>query len=83
MGEAHGVEVVDTAGGGNCFHAHNGMLADGAVFLGGGLPQLEHGVLGEPVDLAPLEGIVMGAGEQKLEHLCVSGRRATAHAHGR
>ena len=55
------MEVMNAARGGHGFHAQDWPLADGAGFLPCvGLPQLEHAVLGEPVDLADLEGIVLG-----------------------
>ena len=71
MGEAEGVEVVKASSGGNGFHTCDGMLADGADFLRGGLPKLEHGVVGEPLDLSPLYRTDLGAGEQELEDLRV------------
>ena len=56
------MKVMDAARGGHGFHAKDRPLADGAGFLPcGGLPQLEHAVSGEPVDLAYFEGIVLGA----------------------
>ena len=52
MGETEGVEVVKASSGGDSFQACDGLLADGADFLGRGLPKLEHGVMGEPLDLS-------------------------------
>jgi len=63
MGETNCVEVMNAPGGGYGFHARDWVLANCAGFLGRGLPQLEHGVLGEPIDLAPLNGVVLGASE--------------------
>ena len=63
MGETQSVEVVNAASGGHGFHARDRMLAYGAVFLGCRLPQLEDGVMREPIDLAPFNGVVLGAGK--------------------
>jgi hypothetical protein len=52
MGEAEGMEVVEASSGGDSFHTCDGLLADGADFLRRGLPKLEHGVMGEPLDLS-------------------------------
>ena len=43
---------------------------------------MEDGVLREPIDLAPFNGVVLGAGKEELEHLCVGSREALAHACG-
>ena len=82
VGEAHCVEVVDATSGGYGFHARDWMLAYCTDSLGRGLPQLEHGVLGEPIDLAPFNGVVLGAGKKELEYLRVGSREALAHACG-
>ena len=83
MGKAESMEVVNASSGGDGFHGSDWVLAYGAVFLGRGLPQLEHGVLGKPLDLAPLDGVVLGSGKEKLEDLCVGRPRVTARRNGR
>ena len=83
MGKAESMEVVYASSGGNGFHASDWVLAYGAVFLGRGLPQLEHGVLGEPLDLAPLDGVVLGPGKEELENLRVGRPGGSAHRIGR
>ena len=78
------MEVMNAARGGHGFQALDWPLADGACFLSSvGLPQLEHAVLGEPVDLTGLEGIVLSPTKKELVYLCVSGRESPAHALGR
>ena len=52
MGKAEGMEVVEASSGGDSFHTCDGLLADGADFLRRGLPKLEHGVMGKPLDLS-------------------------------
>ena len=56
--DAFSVEVVNAAGGGNGFHAEDGPLADGTVFLPCGVPHLKTDVEGEPVNLPSFRGIV-------------------------
>ena len=53
-------------------------MADGADFLRGGLPKLEHGVMGKPLDLSPLYRTDLGAGEKELEDLRVGRSGAAA-----
>ena len=65
VGEACCMKVMDAGGGGYGFHAENRSLANRAGFIPCvGLPQLEHAMPGEPVDLADFQGIVLGAAEQ-------------------
>ena len=83
MGKAESMEVVNASSGGDGFHGSDWVLAYGAVFLGRGMPQLEHGVLGKPLDLAPLDGVILGSCKEKLEDLRVGRPRATARRIGR
>ena len=62
VGETRCVEVMNAARGGHGFQALDWPLADGACFLSSvGLPQLEHAVLEEPIDLTDPEGVVLGS----------------------
>ena len=83
MGKAESMEVVYASSGGNGLHVGNWVLAYGAGFLDRGMPQLEHGVLGKPLDLAPLDGVVLGSGKEKLEDLRVGRPGASARRIGR
>ena len=79
MGEAEGMEVVKASSGGDSFHTCDGLLADGADFLRRGLPELEHGVMGKPLDLSPFYRSNLGTGEKELKDLRVGRSRAAAH----
>ena len=72
------MEVVEASSGGNGFQVFDRLLADGADFLGRGLPQLEHGVMGEPLNLAPFCRADLGPGEKELEDLRVGRPGTTA-----
>ena len=79
MGEAEGMEVVKASSGGDSFHTCDGLLADGADFLRRGLPELEHGVMGKPLDLSPFYRSDLGTGEKELKDLRVGRSRASVH----
>ena len=72
------MEVVEASSGGNGFQVFDSVLADGADFLGRGLPQLEHGGMGEPLNLAPFRRTDLGPGEKELEDLRVGRPGTTA-----
>ena len=80
MGQAGHMEVVDAARGSNGVQSQDLALTDGAVLVARGLPNLEHRVLGQPVELAPFDEIVLGSGEHELQYLCMGGWRPAAQA---